>query len=97
MYTPLGLAVFSLAVLIAVPPIHCNLQPTESFTHSASLAPNGHFKLFWKYDDKTITFEVHAKTKGYVGLGISPNGGMSNSDIVIGWVKDGKVYFTVRT
>lgn len=28
-------------------------------------------------------------TKGYVGLGFSPNGGMAGSDIVLGWVTDG--------
>ena len=25
---------------------------------------------------------------GYVGFGISPNGGMTGADVVIGWVND---------
>ena len=34
---------------------------------------------------------------GYVGFGISPNGGMAGSDVVIGWVKDdGTAVFHVR-
>ena len=35
------------------------------------------------------------QTKGYVGFGISPNGNMNASDVVIGWVKDGHTYFSV--
>ena len=35
------------------------------------------------------------ETRGYVGFGISPNGDMVNSDVVIGWVKDGRTYFSV--
>ena len=35
------------------------------------------------------------KTKGWVGLGLSPNGGMKGSDIFLGWVKDGQVELTV--
>ena len=28
------------------------------------------------------------KTRGYVALGLSPNGAMKGSDIVVGWVND---------
>jgi hypothetical protein len=42
-----------------------------------------------------ITFELHVKTRGYVGFGISPNGKMYPSDVVIGWVKDGVTHFSV--
>ena len=35
------------------------------------------------------------QTNGYVGFGISPNGNMNASDVVIGWVKDGQTYFSV--
>ncbi len=34
---------------------------------------------------------------GYVGFGLSPNGGMTGSDVVIGWVlDDGTAVFHVR-
>ena len=35
-----------------------------------------------------ITFQVHVEALGYVGFGISPNGGMTEADVVIGWVLD---------
>ena len=42
-----------------------------------------------------MNFQVQVKTLGYVGLGISPNGGMAGADIVTAWVKDDLVYFQV--
>ena len=35
-----------------------------------------------------IVFVVTAKTTGWVGLGLSPNGNMANSDIIWGQVPD---------
>ena len=51
--------------------------------------------MYWDFNNTHITFEVHVETKGYVGFGFSPNGQMVNSDVVIGWVKDGHTYFSV--
>ena len=28
----------------------------------------------------------HVQTHGYIGFGLSPNGNMAGSDVVIGWV-----------
>lgn len=55
------------------------------------------YVLHWKFsvEEKTITFAVNVSTPGWVGFGLSPNGGMVDSDVVIGWVKDGKAYFHV--
>ncbi|XP_002734974.1 DBH-like monooxygenase protein 1 homolog [Saccoglossus kowalevskii] len=73
------------------------LVPTEEFTHHAFLDEFGLYKLYWKFNQEKITFEVHVKTTGYVGFGFSPNGGMPGSDIVIGWVtNNGKTRFTDR-
>ena len=46
------------------------------------------YDLYWKVDlaAKTIQFAVRVETTGWVGFGLSPNGGMPESDIVIGWV-----------
>lgn len=63
-------------------------------THHRTLK-EGVYDLAWGYNDTHITFKVQVKTSGYVGLGVSPNGGMANSDIVIGWVKDGVTYLKV--
>lgn len=52
------------------------------------------FHLFWKADNnqEKIFFRVEVRTKGYVAIGLSPNGGMTGSDIAIGWVKNGKAF-----
>lgn len=37
-----------------------------------------------------------AETTGWLGLGFSPNGGMTKADIVVAWVDDrGKVFILV--
>ena len=51
--------------------------------------------VYWQYNDTHITFEVHVDTLGYVGFGLSPNGKMFPADVVVGWVKDGEVHFSV--
>ena len=72
------------------------MDPLSSdYTHSLQLLDEGRFHIFWKYDDTTITFEIHAKTLGWVGFGLSPNGGMTGSDVIVAWVKDGQTHFTV--
>ena len=55
--------------------------------------------LHWNFStaDRTIAFAVNVSTNGWVGLGISPNGGMVNSDVVIGWVSNGRAYFHVSS
>ncbi len=54
------------------------LKPSENYTHFLVVdedEPN-QFSVFWKYDNDEIEFEVHCKSKGWCGLGFSPNGGM---------------------
>lgn len=68
----------------------------SSFTNSAILDANGNYELFWKFDNNVITFEVQVKTSGWIGFGISPNGGMAGSDMVIGWIDStGSSHFAV--
>lgn len=38
--------------------------------------------------DFVFSTQVHVEALGYVGFGLSPNGGMAGSDVVIGWVYD---------
>ena len=72
------------------------IVPTsDDYTHSLELLKDETYHIFWKYDNATITFEIHAKTLGWVGFGLSPNGGMAGSDVIIAWVKDGQTYFSV--
>ncbi|XP_028841164.1 DBH-like monooxygenase protein 2 homolog [Denticeps clupeoides] len=59
------------------------------------LDPGGDVTLKWGFDlvQGNITFQVTARTTGWVGFGFSPNGGMAGSDIVIGGVTPGGSYF----
>ncbi len=73
-----------------------SLIPTETYPYAIVLEQPDTYKLYWKFDSDSITFELHVRTKGYIGFGISPTGYMNNSDVVIGWVKDGKAHIKVR-
>ena len=70
-------------------------KPSENFPFTEELDHDGNYFLFWDRNDTHVTMEVHVRTHGYVGFGLSPNGNMFPADIVIGWVKDGKTYFKV--
>ena len=57
------------------------------------------YGLYWNYSIAagTIHFAVNVSTTGWVGFGVSPNGQMPGSDVVIGWVADdGSTRFHVR-
>ena len=55
------------------------------------------YELYWNFDAATqnLSIAVRVQTTGYIGFGISPNGGMPNSDVVIGWVAGGNTTFHV--
>ena len=65
------------------------LTPSESYTHSIQADEDDDklYKLYWKLinNDNEILFELHCKTTGWVGFGLSPNGNMMG-DFAIGWV-----------
>lgn len=63
---------------------------------SVQLDPKYH--VYWEVDPTRtqVTFEIVAETRGWVGLGLSSNGAMTQADIFIGGVKDGRPYFNVR-
>jgi len=79
---------------------NCLLFVLANEWRHTELDPYEKYNLYWKTDDtnKIITFIAEVKTRGWIGFGLSPNGGMQNSDIVIGWVSDndGKPYFHVN-
>ncbi len=71
---------------------------SQEYRFSAILDRDGLYELHWNYDlsAQTISFAVRVQTTGWVGFGISPDGGMVGSDVVIGWVEsDGTVQFHV--
>lgn len=58
------------------------------WTHVEVLDKVGDVVLRWQPRHQEILFRVEARTRGYVGIGFSPNGGMEGADIVLGWVDD---------
>lgn len=56
---------------------------------------NEDFRILWTIINQDITFEIQARTLGYVGFGFSPDGNLPGSDIAIGWVDRGQTYFQV--
>ena len=56
------------------------------------------YALYWSFDNdaQNIQFAVHVRTTGWIGFGLSPNGQMPQSDVVIGWVDgSGRTHFDV--
>ena len=54
--------------------------------------------MFYSYDEdlSILRISVLVQTTGWIGLGISPNGQMPGSDVVIGWVdKNGTAFLQV--
>ena len=86
------LALATIVVCYGRPP------PTGEFPYHAELDTKGKVFLYWRYDERSVTFELFCKTLGWVGFGFSPDGAMRGSDMVVGWVtSDGKTFFHVRT
>ena len=57
------------------------------------------YALYWSFDNdaQNISFAVRVRTTGWIGFGLSPNGQMPQSDVVIGWVDgSGGTHFDVR-
>lgn len=65
-----------------------NSYELYQWTHAEVLDRNGDVVLRWQPRHQEILFRVEARTKGYVGIGFSPDGGMEGADIVMGWVDD---------
>ena len=63
------------------------------WAHSWQLDPHVH--LAWTPSHRHITFELRARTRGYVALGFSQDGTMRDADIVVAWVHDGHLVLQV--
>lgn len=88
------MAVSALLLLLVLVASGVALQSQYRF--SRTLDTSGQYLLYWSFDDDTISFAVNVETTGWVGFGLSPNGQMPQSDVVIGWVDDtGEVHFHV--
>lgn len=83
------------------PPDSSQPDPSESGMRLSGrevLGHNGSYILEWSYDYKAqvITFNITAKTTGWVGFGLSRDGSMKEADIVIAVVQaNGPPYIIV--
>ena len=94
----LAVVVFVGSVIALAASAHVeNLQ--ERYPFSAVLLDDGeeYYELHWNFTRSTqsIYFAVNVSTTGWVGFGLSPNGQMPASDVVMGWVGNEVTYFQV--
>lgn len=86
--------------------IGASVQSLEKYVGEKSIGrrqeyldSNEKFMVEWEAytDTQTIVFELTVETLGFVGFGISPVGGMTGADIIIGGVYlNSSHYFSVR-
>ena len=89
-------AVILLLLLVSQSSAQSSADLSSTYQFSAKL--HERYTLFWSInnDAQTIRFAVRVRTTGWVGFGLSPNGQMPQSDVVIGWVDSaGRSYFDV--
>lgn len=67
----------------------------QQLEHSPG-SPADYF-LYWNVVADVIQIKITAKTTGWIGFGLSPEGTMVDSDVVIGWVSaEGDSFFDDR-
>jgi hypothetical protein len=65
--------------------------------HSEVLDMMGKYTLHWGITNTTLELKAVVNATGWVAFGLSPNGGMKGSDIVMGWINaDGSKSFSDR-
>uniref|UniRef100_T1GKL6 DOMON domain-containing protein n=1 Tax=Megaselia scalaris TaxID=36166 RepID=T1GKL6_MEGSC len=84
----------SLAVILTINSLCPSMVSAIHWDHAVDL--NEDFRILWTIINQDITFEIQARTLGYVGFGFSPDGNLPGSDIAIGWVDRGQTYFQDR-
>ena len=85
-----------LLLLVSQSSAQSSADLSSAYQFSANL--HERYTLYWSInnDAQTIRFAVRVRTTGWVGFGLSPNGQMPQSDVVIGWVDNtGRSYFDV--
>ena len=71
--------------------------PTETYANKKVLVEPDVYILYWNYNSTDITFELQVKSLGWAGFGLSPNGEMENSNVILFWMNsDGTSNFTER-
>ena len=89
------LLVCSIINLSAAAPV--DLQAKYPFSLVLFDQQEQYYGLHWNFTRSTerIYFAVNVSTTGWVGFGLSPDGQMPGSDVVIGWVSNAGQFFWV--
>lgn len=72
---------------------------TFNWMHQITLDSDNRFHVKWLFNSSQefIVFNLCVRTKGWIGFGISPHGGMTGSDLIIAWVDSyGRAHLQVR-
>jgi hypothetical protein len=71
-------------------------KPTDTYANKMVLVEPNAYILYWNYTENDILFETHVQNgDGWSGFGISPNGNMANSDVIVTWkMLNGSIHFT---
>lgn len=72
-----------------------SLSQDVGFAGSSQLSPSPLYNLTWNVTGNRINFVVIVETTGWVGFGISPNGLMLDSDVIMGCVDDNTAVVTL--
>ena len=97
MFAPLRVC-FLTALLLVQVNAHTLDGLSEQYTYNVQLDNEGRYTMFYSYDTKLsiLRIAVLVQTTGWIGLGVSPNGQMPGSDVVMGWVdRSGQAFVQV--
>eukprot|EP01084_Bolivina_argentea_P213885 363148_1 len=70
----------------------------NEFAHNTFLDAEGKYRLYYTPldNDQQIEIGIEVESIGWIALGISENGQMLNSDIILGWIDDNITYLQNR-
>jgi len=96
-YTPPACSHVSPFSNLTTPTYQSTPMDLSLYSNKISLDNEGKYHLYWNMDriNGLIHGALEVATTGWVGFGISP-GGMEGADILMGWVKKGRVYLSDR-
>ena len=66
-------------------------NPTDYYADFTDLVDEI-YRIYWNTTDKDLIAEIHCLTNSWVGFGISPNGKMNKSNVLIGWLNQMELY-----
>uniref|UniRef100_A0A1X7UJB8 DOMON domain-containing protein n=1 Tax=Amphimedon queenslandica TaxID=400682 RepID=A0A1X7UJB8_AMPQE len=77
--------------------VSCIKDLTSIYPFNVALDQDNYW-LYWNFSktSEVIKFAVKVQTTGWIGFGLSSNGQMPGSDVVIGWVDGSSKYFHDR-